>query len=327
MPWGRRYDGDPQKYWFEGGLGTTPFHSCHKARCLITNNLSDSDAVLISVNRLVKWYKKFKLPQRPSPKQKWIFYAWESPQRFPIKQEYLKQTLFNATFTYKKSSDIYYPYGRIVERTDQWTLKYNDTWSRKQNVAWIASSGCHLGRRRYVQELSKHIDVTIMGKCSRRKCPGDDTTQLPWAPCFKHIQKNFKFYLAFENSACDEYVTEKLWRTLRMHVIPIVYGKPKYKDFLPHKSVIDIRDFLSPKHLAYYLKQLSNDPQLYANYFHWKKQFKSFQNTFPEATCRLCEYLHQTRHDPPKSIDLNIFWNSEEDCTNSNDFLRAVGVL
>ncbi len=37
--------------------------------------------------------------------------------------------------------------------------------------------------------------------------------------------REYKFYLAFENSFCDDYVSEKFWRTMTMYLVPIVMGR------------------------------------------------------------------------------------------------------
>ena len=29
--------------------------------------------------------------------------------------------------------------------------------------------------------------------------------------CFQLLERDYKFYLSFENSNCDEYITEKFW--------------------------------------------------------------------------------------------------------------------
>ena len=36
------------------------------------------------------------------------------------------------------------------------------------------------------------------------------------------------FYLAFENSKCDDYVTEKFFATSKMDIVPIVMGGSNY---------------------------------------------------------------------------------------------------
>ena len=58
----------------------------------------------------------------------------------------------------------------------------------------------------------------------------------------------YKFYLAFENSNCKEYITEKFWRTLnRTFAVPIVMGSGNYKELAPPNSFIHVDDFASPK--------------------------------------------------------------------------------
>lgn len=77
-------------------------------------------------------------------------------------------------------------------------------------VTWFVSNcDAKSGRMEYVQELSKHIGVDIYGKCGTSSCDkGKD--------CFGDvIEPNYFFYLSFENSFCDDYVTEKLMNPLR----------------------------------------------------------------------------------------------------------------
>ena len=38
------------------------------------------------------------------------------------------------------------------------------------------------------------------------------------------------FYLAFENSLCDDYITEKFFSTLKLNIIPVVLGSGKYEE-------------------------------------------------------------------------------------------------
>ena len=79
------------------------------------------------------------------------------------------------------------------------------------------------------------------------------------------IDLNFKFFLAFENSRCDDYITEKLWlKSFAKNVVPVVAGpsRSNYENLfnLPKKSFIHVDDFKTPKELADYLVFL-NDPK------------------------------------------------------------------
>lgn len=59
------------------------------------------------------------------------------------------------------------------------------------------------------------------------------------------LEKDYKFYLAFENSLCRDYITEKFYLALLYNVVPVVYGGANYTNLAPKKSFIDIRDFKS----------------------------------------------------------------------------------
>ena len=41
---------------------------------------------------------------------------------------------------------------------------------------------------------------------------------------YKETLKDYKFYLSFENSLCQDYITEKFYLALYAGALPIVYG-------------------------------------------------------------------------------------------------------
>ena len=47
--------------------------------------------------------------------------------------------------------------------------------------------------------------------------------------CFANLSMNHMFYMAFENSICDDYATEKFHRSLLYPVVPVVMGGANYK--------------------------------------------------------------------------------------------------
>jgi hypothetical protein len=66
--------------------------------------------------------------------------------------------------------------------------------------------------------------------------------------------------LAFENSNCPDYITEKLWRILDSNIVPVVMGGGNYTRDAPQNSVINVNDFPSVKALADYLTYLTENP-------------------------------------------------------------------
>lgn len=149
-------------------------------------------------------------------------------------------------------------------------------------------------------------------RCGTHTCDKSNETG-----CAQLLNKNYKFYLAFENSNCRQYLTEKLFKNAYGNndanhlVVPIVMGAPKedYELLAPPKSFIHVEDFNSPEELAAYLRLLDQDDFLYYSYFRWKSLGRFVETKF---MCRLCALLHEsTRVGKVKSKkDLKGWWNS-----------------
>ena len=120
------------------------------------------------------------------------------------------------------------------------------------------------------------------------------------------------FYLAFENSICTDYVTEKFYGTLGMDIVPIVRGGANYSAFAPPGSYIDTNDYSSAQELAEELKRLSNAREEYLNLFRWKAKTEVL-NGYSEMGCNLCKTLHESK--PTKTYqDLGAWWKGGGNC-------------
>lgn len=53
--------------------------------------------------------------------------------------------------------------------------------------------------------IFRYVSVDVYGACGKLACLRSD------AKCFKLLSSDYKFYLSFENSNCDYYITEKLF--------------------------------------------------------------------------------------------------------------------
>lgn len=144
-----------------------------------------------------------------SHNQIWVLYLLESPHHTgTVKHPFL----FNWTATYRRDSVITTPYEKFVffdNYTGSLPLapKRNYAEGKTKLVAWFVSNcNARNGRDKYAKELQKYIDVDIFGDCGSQICPRYEQEN-----CYKLLRTTYKFYLAFENSNCKDYITEKLY--------------------------------------------------------------------------------------------------------------------
>lgn len=118
--------------------------------------------------------------------------------------------VFNWTANYRWDSDIPRPYGYFLKYEPKPPLPMivkNYAIHKTKQVAWFVSNCNPMNNRQeYAVELSKHISVDIYGDCGTLKCPRSKENE-----CFRMLEEDYKFYLAFENVNCLYYITEKLF--------------------------------------------------------------------------------------------------------------------
>ncbi|OQV14680.1 putative Alpha-(1,3)-fucosyltransferase C [Hypsibius exemplaris] len=274
-----------------GTLGAKLFEGCPVRQCAATNDrnqIATSDAVIfhaldISSNNL------------PGPRrsgQHYIFLIGESPANLAggARVEKTPEDFFDMTFTYRLDSDVrgHYLYSVPVEKD----LTRNFAEGKRKLVAWFVSNCITPGRREeYVKELQKYIPVDVYGKCGPLKCPRNNE-----AACNDMLNKDYKFYLSFENSICNDYVTEKLTNALHNNVVPIAMNGGNMTIF-PDHSYIHVEDFPSARALAEHLQYLDKNDTAYNEYMRWRfdpSQVQSHGVFSPGSSgwCMLCERLH-----------------------------------
>lgn len=81
----------------------------------------------------------------------------------------------------------------------------------------------------------------------------------------------YKFTLAFENSVCEDYVTEKFFDPLLVGSVPVYLGAPNVEEYAPGENCyIDVTKFENPRALATFLVDLAADDEAYTRYLQWK---------------------------------------------------------
>ncbi|KAB7498608.1 Glycoprotein 3-alpha-L-fucosyltransferase A [Armadillidium nasatum] len=234
--------------------------------------------------------------------------------------------VFNWTMTYRRDSDIVNGYGDVYKKKDFAIEDFSNVErlsdsldsvmkTKTKMVAWFVSN-CKTKSKRgeYAEELQRFIPVDIYGGCGLLKCGRRKEDEL----CYEKIEKEYKFYLSFENSFCKDYVTEKFYIILR--------GSGDYAAIAPPHSYINVEDFRIPRDLADYLYYLHRNETAYMEYFNWRKDYfaMSMVNWLHHASsfCTLCQKLHT---DKTEKVYYNIteWFYGEAQC---NKGVRSVRI-
>ncbi|CAG5116706.1 unnamed protein product [Candidula unifasciata] len=298
----------PVYYELASAAGFDIFKSCSKTCELTVNSTRFAEAdvvVFFSHSHII-----------------WVFFSVESPPNSAASRfgNEVWHGLFNWTMSYRHDSEFWHGYVRSEKRkqpvANETRAADEKTWrelfSKKQGlVAWFVSN-CQTDSRRemYVTELMKHIPVDIYGTCGTLKCTEQDK-------CVQMLRTKYKFYLAFENSLCKDYVTEKLLKIYNIGgLIPVVRGGADYHKLFPPNSFIDTSDFSSPKSLANHLHKLADNEDAYLNMLRWSWDYQVLGPKLP--LCKLCERLYE-----PKRVSCvykNVYaWWSDKICHAPRD--------
>ncbi|XP_071496227.1 4-galactosyl-N-acetylglucosaminide 3-alpha-L-fucosyltransferase FUT5-like [Diadema antillarum] len=256
----------------------------------------DKDAVIVglspyTMNRPLEAVVNYE----PPPGQLVVFYSMENVMRMHHWQSRLGKFKFHIDLTYGYYSNITVPYGYYQPVTGKVPdIKPKNRLAGKTKlIAWMASNckETFWPRNEFVAELQRHIDVDTYGRCGQLQC------QPRLSLDCSEMLSSYKFYLALENSECNDYLSEKIWNSsLENDVIPVVYGPSKadYEKLAPPNSFIHISDFDTVEELAKYIKRVAEDEKLYNSYFYWREQGKVVQ-VYPRLQlnyfCKLLPYM------------------------------------
>ena len=266
----------------------------------------DADAILMQLNKLQT------LGHPPLKRKDQVFVAVEREatptEKIPLRNF---ENMFNWTMTYRRDSDIFYPYGRIVKRRKPSARKkYSQIYKlKKKSVIWFVSH-CNTKSKRenYVEELKKYIDVDIYGKCGTLQCARHGNQS---RDCLPKLEEEYFFRIAFENTYHSDYVTEKLYEHFPSSMIQIVDGSADYRHLVPERTVVNARDFGSPKELSAYLKSIESNEKKYIDYIQRKDQYyaENLNDQSQRAYCQLCSMLHNPEKYQKFYYNVGDWWD------------------
>ncbi|XP_049884539.1 alpha-(1,3)-fucosyltransferase B-like [Pectinophora gossypiella] len=245
------------------------------------------------------------LPLHRNRRTLWGLMHDEWPKRAPELVLEKALNLFNYSSTFSRYSDIPIPLTWVESIESIMSPQYfvntstkNALLSQIAPVIYIQSNcDTYTERDDYVTELMKYIKVDSYGACLNNKpMPFNYTSAQYDNEYLCHLNDDdmltfiarYKFMIAIENGICNDYITEKLWRPIRLGVVPIYYGAPTIREWLPNeKSAILIEDFPTPELMGKHLQALMANDTLYEEYLDHKiSHYYTSETLYTEARTR-----------------------------------------
>ena len=291
--------------------------NCPVTACRLTNDrsmLSQSGMVLFHLRNAIDF-----IPQRTSPHQSFVHVVFESPihcfqcpyfnDTFTLTANYAAFSDFSSVY-FTQSGLYWSPPTSATDQAQETRRDFHSIPKKEFGAALISNCDDKSMRLTYLQILNEHLraaranaSVNIYGKCgdSSHVCPTTvDSAAADGQPdCRSFIAARVRFYFAFENSVCRDYITEKFFDLLRYDVVPVVLGANNYDDYVPRSGFINALDFDSPKLLADYLLYLDANATAYNEYFAWKRyvRFRDERSLVREGyLCEMCVRMHLEEH-------------------------------
>ena len=126
--------------------------------------------------------------------------------------------------------------------------------------------------------------------------------------------RQYKFYLAFENSFCQDYVSEKSlfpYKNFRKHFhVPVMRGGFHYDKYLPSDIFVNAGHFQSAQELGQYLALLGNNVTRYAEML--KNVDRVTSDGWFIDWCDICDKLHTNTQ--VKTIPDIRKWSHDKKC-------------
>ncbi|CAH3904701.1 unnamed protein product [Pieris brassicae] len=320
------------------------FHkrNCLYTNCIVTNNRSllgdytNFNVIVFNGPEIINLPKE-ELPQKRSKHQKYVFASIESSDNYPICRDDFN-SFFNWTWTYKLSSEVQWGYMTIRDENKQIVgPKIDMNWmdfermkpvsedvklklgNKTKAAAWFVSNCFSRSRRseltrEFAAELAKYdLYIDIYGSCGTLKCSRNEEDA-----CDNMLERDYFFYLSFENSLAEDYVTEKLLHPLKHLTVPIVYGGANYTRFMPDSAYLNVRE-LGVKKLAEKMNALIENPEDYIEYFRWTNHYSyhtKAESIETDEYCRFCSILNEEDLVKRKSVYENFskWWNPPSRC-------------
>ena len=223
---------------------------------------------------------------------------------------------------------------KIPDKTNlvAWTVSNCETASNRESTAKQLSHS--------LEKINQRLDIfggkdCMSSKCvpgKRKSCPDkhisfpscpNDSRVDPDKKCVERVLGSYYFYLSWENSICEDYVTEKFYDALRRSIVPVVLEGDWYDRLVPEGYDVFIRasDYDNTDELASRLVEISRNRTLYESFFKWREvpidelpsDFVKHVVNAENPWCALCRKLHED-DDDRVNINVDEWYSVENRC-------------
>ena len=227
------------------------------------------------------------VPRRTSDSiQLFSYYSWEAK---PVLPDLFANVKFNLQRTYRNSADLHCPYHKhgvcVLNSTlAPLPVKFEQK-SSTPVLAVVSNCKSRSGREYILSNLMTLIEVHSAGACMSNFAVETaglrDKNQMirelgSEGPSRIEFMSQYKFVFAVENRLCQDYISEKFWRSLESGAVPIVGTfdrTPNYHLVSPHdQSFIDTSAFPSVFSFANYLQRAAVHKELYMQHHQYRKR-------------------------------------------------------
>lgn len=310
---------------WNAGHSADNLQGCPDWNCEFTqvrSRLNEAAAVLIAHND-----PDFK----PTADQYVVYFSQESPANSGIQLP--RPDFINMTLGFRHDTPAGSPYGYTVKLgpntrkpAQEKVVDASLVQGKSKGAAWFVSH-CQTNSRRedFVRKLQKHIQVDIYGGCGPMKCPRGNQR------CDTMLDTDYHFYVTFENSICQDYITEKLWKSgYQNTIIPLVLKRKLVEPFVPPNSFIAVDDFKSVKEMGDHLNYLMNNNTAYMEYFDWRRDYKVIfldgsHHDVLERPWGFCQVCRMAWTDPRQRVMIpnwDAYWR--QTCEADGELVKSI---
>lgn len=233
--------------------------------------------------------------------------------------------LINMTLTYHRKSTVpeWHIFRACIDKHEQKKHSVNYAAGKtKGALAYVSNCfSMQYNRLDLMRKLSKFVPVDIYGSCGAPDpCGGLKPSQK--SKCSAALHQQYHFYLSFENSLCEDYITEKFWDRLSDpdYMLPVAMGGLSVQEYVeqaPPNSFLHVRNFTTVEKLGKYLNYLMKNPTEYNAYHEWRESWHAFKRPiytrFP--SCELCKIANE-KPSMPADDDLSTKYNNPAFCSS-----------